>query len=426
MAPAPFTAEPGNWFLRGVQSAVFYYVSFTPCLEYQHKRTRRREAKAQAQSDAEVITTQPGIVRQPGPFQTNEAWAEELMLGPGPPRGWKKDTLLQKLQKKVSQGPQKSESPHPSPSISQLHPQPTESSTTPSTQSTVLPTDSSTRASSSPGDTVTRENAHPSGESSNASPARPPRERRLSNAMENIKDSLRTTLHPPKWNWKRYDREDEILGGVTERMSRMWNRATSGIHHEETGEPGEGEHPMHGRKRATTNESDRSDYQRYDYHRARHPEINDLHPPVVSQLPATRADAAWMLLPPPSAAVMAAKKRPAAELEMRWPLCIIGGLPKEMEPKRSLAMTRSVEQFDEREMVDLSGTDIDIDSIRSGESPSERSSPQETKRFSDPMVKPRPGYAAPTSPIAGDLFVPKRRASWQFHYLIPSKNTMQW
>ncbi|KIX04667.1 uncharacterized protein Z518_05537 [Rhinocladiella mackenziei CBS 650.93] len=409
MAPAPYTAEPGNWFLRGVQSAIFYYVSFTPCLQFQHKRQRRREAKAQA----EIITTQPGTVRQPGPFQTNETWAEELMLGPGPPKGWKGDKLLQKLQKKVTKQPHRLDEAPTSPEIPNLQVQPTTSSTRSSTQ----PTETSTRRPSSDTNTVASE-ADASGENaSRGSQTRPTRERRLSNAMENIKDSLRSTLHPEKWNWKRYDREDEILWGFSERMTRMWNRATSVAHHDEGGERDGRRTSTSRRRRAGTNDSDQ-----YDYHRARHPEVNDLHPPIVSQLPATRDEAAWMILPPPSAAVMAGKKRPGAEVEMRWPLCVIGRPPKSPGPETSFGKTLSAEHIDEDE-VEISDEEVEDESGRESQEAEDSPTPKRIKRLSDPIIKrPLPTY--PRS-MAGELFVPKRRDSWQFHYVIPSNQTMQ-
>ncbi|OCT51663.1 hypothetical protein CLCR_08636 [Cladophialophora carrionii] len=419
MPSPPYTAEPGNWFLRGVQSAVFYYVSCTPWVEFKHKRKRRREAREQAQERADVVVTQPGRVRQPAPFQTNEAWAEELMLGPGPPKGWKKDSLLAKLQSRVHK--ESPESFTPEPELLALQPQPTEASARPFA-------DSTTETSSTSG----AEEGNPNRARSAPSPTRPLRERRLSNAVDNIKESLRTSLHPPKWNWKRYDREDEILAGFTERVTRMWNRATSGMHREDAGDQEEqDEAPAHKRKRTLTNESER-----YDYYQARHPEVNDMHPPIVSQLPATRAEAAWMLLPPPSAAVMEARTRPAAEPEMRWPLCVIGRPVRDTEPKPSLAKTRSTEQDHSGGIGHFTGAEDEDHSLDSIDDPSEDESvqgsdirrenqnPSRIKHLSDPIIRPPPIH--PVSRIAGDLFVPKRRDSWQFHYVVPSNQPVEW
>ena len=58
----------------------------------------------------------------------------------------------------------------------------------------------------------------------------------------------------------------------------------------------------------------------------------EMHPPVVSQLPSTRENAAWMLLPPPRAAVMEGKVPPDTDAgKMRWPLAIIGTTQYQVE-----------------------------------------------------------------------------------------------
>lgn len=404
MVPPPYTAEPGHWFLRGVQSAIFYYVSFTPCLEWQHKRKRRKEAEAQA----EIITTQPGLVRQPGPFQTNETWAEELMLGPGPPKGWKADRLLQKLKRRNTADSLDNPQTPVAPEQPDLQLRQTTSSQGPSLQ----PTQPSTRASTETGESL----PGPRDDRSNASQKRPSMDRRLSTAMENIKDSLRATLHPEMWNWNRYEREDEVLWGFGERMTRMWNRAV----HLEPGDVVEDEGSPRRRKRAPTNESDR-----YDYRRARNPELNELHPPVVSQLPATRDQAAWMMLPPPSAAVMAGKKRPRTETEMRWPLAVIGKPLKPSEPpRRMLATTYSREALDfdsQDDEMGISDTDLETNSmLRSlvNETMLRDARSTKSKHMSDPIIRPPP--IATKERFYDDTLVPKRRGSWHLHYYYQS------
>lgn len=69
-----------NWFLRGFQSAIFYYVTCTPWKESLRRRNRRNEAKRAAAGRADDGN-------YVGPFQTNEEWAEEILAGPGPPKG---------------------------------------------------------------------------------------------------------------------------------------------------------------------------------------------------------------------------------------------------------------------------------------------------------------------------------------------------
>lgn len=76
------------WLFRGAQSAVFYYLSCTPCINSSERHKRKREAfrsqKEKAKADA-VVTDQPRAFLQPTPFSTNPGWAEEISLGPGPP-----------------------------------------------------------------------------------------------------------------------------------------------------------------------------------------------------------------------------------------------------------------------------------------------------------------------------------------------------
>lgn len=77
------------WLYRGAQSAVFYYVTCTPCAESRDRRKRRKEAaRAQREKEKlerEFVTDQPRPFAQPTPFSTNEGWREEIVLGPGPP-----------------------------------------------------------------------------------------------------------------------------------------------------------------------------------------------------------------------------------------------------------------------------------------------------------------------------------------------------
>lgn len=332
MAPINPSTEPGHWFLRGVQSALFYYVSCSPWLEHKHKRKRRKEAKQYAQERAEIITTQPGLISQPAPFQTNEAWTEEITLGPGPPKGWQKETLLRKLQKKIQLGPGEPEvaSSYPSTPIAVLDPPP---------------------------------------------PARRPLKDRIMSGAADIKDSLMANLHPPQWNWQRYHREDEILIGVTDDETR------------------------------------------------RHPEIHDLHTPIISQLPATREEAAWMLLPAPSADVMAARARPAAEAPIRRPLCVVGRPIKKTDPELRAARTLSTDQVDSMEVFSANEHEYDEESSDEDESddsaelPTANQTPSRIKHYSDPIAVPPSIY---TTQRYSDLLIPKRRGSWQFHYVVPS------
>lgn len=74
------------------------------------------------------------------------------------------------------------------------------------------------------------------------------------------------------------------------------------------------------RSRANTADSDR-----YDYYRARNPEIDETSPPVICKLPPPERahEVAWMKSPPPSRAVMEGKETPKENAPPRWPLCIV-------------------------------------------------------------------------------------------------------
>ena len=84
------------------------------------------------------------------------------------------------------------------------------------------------------------------------------------------------------WNRRRYQREDEILWGHEEGTESETSRGFSPI---------------------TRTSSGGSHYY------ARNPEVNDLHPPVVSAYSSSPIDTQWMLQPPPRAKVMEGKQR---------------------------------------------------------------------------------------------------------------------
>ncbi|KAL6718143.1 hypothetical protein ACLMJK_004230 [Lecanora helva] len=88
------------------------------------------------------------------------------------------------------------------------------------------------------------------------------------------------------WNKKRHQREDEVL----------W-----GLELQETNSSG------------AASPSSRSASGSFYQYCARNPEINDLHPPVVSTQPRTKTETLWMLQPPPRAKVMEGKERASLE-----------------------------------------------------------------------------------------------------------------
>ena len=80
------------------------------------------------------------------------------------------------------------------------------------------------------------------------------------------------------WNRRRYQREDEVLWGLEEASS-------------------------------STGDLSRTASGGGAYYYARNPEVNDLHPPVVSTAPISRKETQWMLQPPPKAKIMEGKER---------------------------------------------------------------------------------------------------------------------
>lgn len=374
-----------NWFWRGTQSAIFYYAACTPWMEYKHKRKRRKEAAESYRIRQEIIAQQPGIIPQPAPFETNEGWTEEILRGPHPPKGWKKDPIYYKYFKKQKEAPETTDcwraetvssrdGPHKeyagmsspprtpltptAPQVpfvvvqdglvvdltrataeNQLHPlggmtlrrtrsisdvtlsvrhySPELSSTAVDSRPSNSPIELGSTQTTSSGDSdqtgpkrVSTDSVARSERKSQIS--RPSMDRRLSNAVDTFKDAVRTTLHPDKWNWIRYERDDEILSNLNDKVRSMWGS-------------------VKGQSNAVGDENElklqrvESENRMKKWQRGTHPAINDLHPPVVSQLPYTSEEAKWMLLPPPSADVMMGRSRPDPFDDInRKPLSIIG------------------------------------------------------------------------------------------------------
>src|SRR2546423_89875 len=259
------------WFWRGTQSAIFYYATLSPCMEYNHKRKRRKEAKAAGKERAALELSQPNMIRQPMAFTTNRYWAEEIEAGPGPPKGRRRHSLdgglAQKrqkhngMQKSSDKGKHKSVFANNADTVSFAEPfQSSEASAPESTK---------------PQNRVQRSSME-----------------QKQSAFDTLKETIRSSLSPETWNLKRYEREDEPLWGLNDAMSRMWERARpSHTRSSSAGGPSGHRHSLSLARRRTGTVD--SDCFVYDYSRARHPEVNDLHPPVVSQLPATKAEVAW-------------------------------------------------------------------------------------------------------------------------------------
>lgn len=407
-----------NWFWRGTQSAIFYYAACTPWVEYKHKRKRRREAAESHRHRKETIDLQPGTIPQPAPFETNESWAEEILRGPHPPKGWKKDPIYYKYTKKLKRTPDSMNQPRIDTTNSSSTPGKNDSTALPNATATpVTPTtpqgplilvqdglsvefpsiveDAKVQHQASQGPTRTRsfsdvtlsvrhyspelsatavdsqpstshgvlktshsasshesdstKSKRASSESvSQSEPksqaSRPSLDRRFSTAMDTFKDAVRTTLHPDKWNWIRYERDDEVLSNLNDKVRSMWGSVLG-----QTGQPGE--------ERDVKLKRVESENQVKKWQRGTHPAINDLHPPVVSQLPYTPEEAKWMLLPPPSADVMMGRSRPDPFDDInRKPLSVIGRPLQDRVSNISERVQTVSSEEDNSEVTDTEGS----------------------------------------------------------------------
>jgi len=208
-----------NWFWRGTQSAIFYYISCAPCSKIAYQRKRRNECR---RAEAEKAAEGEGY-QQPLPSSTNPFWDEEITLGPGPPP--------KRSNKERDKGRLKERD----------------------LESGVLDEGERTGAGTGTG-----------GEIMGGGP---------SISLEGDRNEVTGGI-------RRYQREDEVLWGrEDESKASLEFTPASG-----------------------------STSSRGTYYYARNPAVNDLHPPVVSTQPTSRAETLWMLQPPPKAKIMAGKE----------------------------------------------------------------------------------------------------------------------
>lgn len=77
---------------RGIQSAIFYYISCAPCTEAKYRKKRKREAARDRIEREALEAEQPDLYRHPAPSSTNKNWHAEISLGPTRARGKRKPT----------------------------------------------------------------------------------------------------------------------------------------------------------------------------------------------------------------------------------------------------------------------------------------------------------------------------------------------
>jgi len=240
---------------RGIQSVIFYYLSCAPCTKVANRRNRKRQSDKD-KSEREAIALQnPNTYRQPSPFRTNEYWAEEIRAGPGPPvrRLPKKERKRRQLEKDDRGRP------------------------------------------------TTREQTQEASE--NRDVLAIPEPAYLGGLKGIIKNNQnRLSGLESKWkDWRRFQREDEELWGG-ESMEDLAIRVPDM-------RPGPIRHSVGGSSIGVPglyqlDDHEKMQEKRESYWVARHPPVNDLHPPVVSVPNRSKPANQSMLQPPPPSAVM--------------------------------------------------------------------------------------------------------------------------
>ena len=202
---------------RGIQSALFYYLSCAPCTGYSYRKKRRKEADRDRAAKQALEMEQPGLYRHPSPFATNPHWQTEISLGPTPVPGKRRN------------------------------------------------------------------------------PQKKGRTRTSDENVSNVASSVNLALtqgesNDSTWNlrnWQRDDAEDDYWG---------YNHPYRSSRRPSTNAPSTISRPLTALTATTTRSGATS------YHSASNPPINELHPPIVTRMD-NRADAMWMLQPPPPARV---------------------------------------------------------------------------------------------------------------------------
>ncbi|KAL8350445.1 hypothetical protein RB601_001188 [Gaeumannomyces tritici] len=287
-----------------IQSAVFYVVACTPCTTSRHRGKAKAKAKRERLEKDRLEAENPGLYRQPSPFNTSPHWDEEIMMGPSLPKKSRSNNnnnnnnnnaSQRRLTTSSSSGRETAVSSSTlavgqTPMPGMVHTPSTKLGPNPGSSSTMAPDDSGSIAAGG----------------------------------------------SESWNLKLYQREDEEL----------WGDQNSSIHGDGDGDVARTGHKKimdaiakasssagrlldstllggSGKERGTetrevTNEDRRNFYSpssptrsstssHGSYAPVKNPPVNDYHPPVVSSRPAHRDGRRWMLQPPPPVKVMEAK-----------------------------------------------------------------------------------------------------------------------
>lgn len=284
-----------------IQSAVFYVVACTPCTTSRQRGKAKAKAKRERLEKDRLEAENPGLYRQPSPFNTSPHWDEEIMMGPSLPKKSRNNNNSNASQRRLTTSSSSGRETVVSSSTLAVGHTPIPGMVhTPSTKLVPHPGSSST---------VAPDDAGSIGGGGSES-----------------------------WNLKLYQREDEEL----------WGDQSSSIHQDRNGDVARTGHnkimdaivkagssagrlllldstllggsgkERCGETRGVTNEDRRNFYSPSSptrsssssdgsYAPVKNPPVNDYHPPVVSSRPAHRDGRKWMLQPPPPVKVMEAK-----------------------------------------------------------------------------------------------------------------------
>ncbi|KAJ4295877.1 hypothetical protein N0V88_004579 [Collariella sp. IMI 366227] len=261
-------------FPVAVQSAIFYFLSCTPCYEIHNRHKARQQAKKERVVKERIVIEQPHLYQHPDPFHTNPYWDEEIRMGPSLP---KKRKGIDGISKSLSQRRLTAASRDGRPSIG--------------TGSSVLVNMSEMGSIASPRPSTSPVSVPGMGSAPTVVPEEYPASPTLSKTV-----SISTSAD---WNMKRYQREDEELWGHDSTWSG--HKLMDAIK-QAGSSAGRFVESKLSREKPVTEED------RYNFYFApRNPPVNDYHPPVVSSKPAHKDALRWMLQPPPPAKIMEGK-----------------------------------------------------------------------------------------------------------------------
>ncbi|KAI0485169.1 hypothetical protein GGR56DRAFT_662946 [Xylariaceae sp. FL0804] len=262
-----------------VQSAVFYLVSCSPCIQARHHSQSKKKAKAESQEKARLQAKFPDSYQHPDPFNTNPFWNEEIMMGPHIEA--KKYTGGSKNVSQRGLDRAGKETAHTPASTPGIEPPSAAESAAEST------------AGSAPG-SVIGSLTGTNGPAAETSPTVLTEDGKLS-----FSTTQSTTLSDD-WNRKRYQREDEELWG--HELYRTGHKLMDAIKQAGTS-AGRLLEARLGMEAKPITDEDRHNF----YFAPRNPPVNDYHPPIVRQPSSHRDSHKWMLQPPPPAKVMEGK-----------------------------------------------------------------------------------------------------------------------